>query len=98
MTSATVIFEAFFTLTKFYRLDPAQVARELRSIVELDSIRIPDKPVLIQAFDLVVTFHQLSFADCYHAALSLANCGGEIYTFDKDFSRVPGIIRLEPGE
>jgi predicted nucleic acid-binding protein len=53
--------------------------------------------ILPRTLDYYLTYSQLSFADCYHAALALEHCNGEIYTFDKDFRRVPGIARLEPG-
>ncbi len=45
---------------------------------------------------LYLAHPQLSFADCYHSALSLELCDGEIYTYDRDFSRIRGITRLEP--
>jgi predicted nucleic acid-binding protein len=97
-TSATVVFETMFTLTKTYKVNRDDAAQGLREILELDSILIADKSTLIHAFDLFAAIKQLSFADCYHAALSLEHCNGEIYTFDKEFRRVPGITRLEPGE
>ena len=97
MTSATVVFEALFTLTKSYRIDRDDAARKLRAILELDTILVSDKTALMHAFDLLAEFRQLSLADCYHAALSLEHCKGDIYTFDKDFRRVPGITRLDPG-
>jgi len=96
-TSATVVFESMFTLTKTYKIGRDAAAQGLREILELESIVIADKAALIHAFDLFAVFKQLSFADCYHAALSLEHNNGEIYTFDKEFRRIPGITRLEPG-
>ncbi len=96
-TSATVIFETMFTLTQTYRIDRDDAAREVRSILELDALPIPDKRQLRMAFDLFEAHRKLSFADCYHAALAFSSCGGEIYTFDKEFDRVPNLTRIELG-
>ena len=96
MLSATVIFETVYMLTKHYGLDRVAVARELRSILEFEAVILPDKVSVFTAFDLFTTYRQLSFADCYHAALAIAHCNSEIYTFDKDFDRVAELTRLEP--
>ena len=75
-----------------------RLSRALQSIVEFDSIVLADKAVIINALEIYPLYRALSFADCYHAALSLALCDGEIYTYDRKFSRVPGVTRLEPGQ
>jgi predicted nucleic acid-binding protein len=98
LTSSTAVFEAMYTLTKTYQLDRDEVALRLQSILELDAIHMPDKPIIFQAFRLFAQYRQLSLADCYHASLSLAQSAGQVYTFDRDFRRIPGITRLEPGE
>jgi len=97
--SLTVLFETAYVLEKVYRMDRAAVSHSLRRIAGVPGIRIAfdEAGHLLRTLELYTSVPQLSFADCYHAILSLEYCDGEIYTFDKEFSRVPGITRLEPG-
>jgi predicted nucleic acid-binding protein len=99
LLSMTVFFETAFVLEKTYGLSRANVAAAILETSRAEGIRMLDGEVdiLPRTLDYYLTYSQLSFADCYHAALALEHCNGEIYTFDKDFRRVPGIARLEPG-
>jgi predicted nucleic acid-binding protein len=94
--SATVVFEAVYILSGRYGIEREAIARTLQSIIEFDSIVLPDKAAVVNALNLYPRHRALSFADCYHAALSLARCKGQIYTYDRKFGRVSGITRLEP--
>ncbi len=96
----TVMFETVYVLTGIYRLDRVTIVEALLGIVGTPGIRIVDceAPTLDKTLSLFLSITRLSFADCYHAALSLAHCGGEMYTFDRDFDRVPDLTRLEPGD
>ena len=96
----TVIFETAYVLEKFYRIPRATIAYSMSRTMNTPGMRLLASEVehYDKAIDLYTSIPQLSFADCYHAVLSLENCNGEIYTFDQDFRRVAGITRLEPGE
>jgi predicted nucleic acid-binding protein len=96
--SATVIFEAVYILSGQFGIERGAIATALQNIIELDSIVLRDKSAVVNALEIYPRHRSLSFADCFHAALALEDCHGEIYTFDKEFRRVPGITRLEPGE
>jgi predicted nucleic acid-binding protein len=39
--------------------------------------------------------HRISFADAFNAAFMQQQIG-EIYSWDADFDRIPGIARIEP--
>jgi predicted nucleic acid-binding protein len=95
--SATVIFEAVYILSGRYGIEREAITQALQSIIEIDAIILSDKAAVVSALELYPLHHNLSYADCYHAALSLARCDGKIYTYDRMFSRVAGITRLEPG-
>jgi len=99
LVSLTVLFETAYVLEKVYQMDRAVVSHSVRRITGVPGIRIAfgEASLLLRTLELYTSLAQLSFADCYHAVLSLEYCNGEIYTFDKEFSRVPGITRLEPG-
>ncbi len=54
-----------------------------------------NKSLYYQAFDLYVT-KNISFADAFNAAYMLAEKVPNIYSWDRDFDKIEGIVRLEP--
>ena len=48
-----------------------------------------------QALDLYCE-KNISLADAYNACLTLARGEPEVYTYDTDFDKIEGIVRLEP--
>lgn len=99
LVSMTVLFEAVYVLTGVYKLDRISIGESLIAFVGTPGIELLDCEAahFIKTVALYMSIPRLSFADCYHAVLSLALCNGEIYTFDQDFDRVPDLIRREPG-
>jgi uncharacterized protein len=91
----TVIFEAVFTLERTYKQSKHHVRGILLPLIELPSILFPRKDRIRLVFDLYVD-HNISFADALHATAMVDLGLNEIVTFDTDFDRVPGIIRIEP--
>ncbi len=55
----------------------------------------PRDNVYYHAFDLYIT-NNISFADAYNAAYMLSEKVSNIYTWDTDFDKIDGIVRLEP--
>lgn len=100
LISMTVLFETAYVLERIYRLDRIAIAESLLAVMAIPGISMlpGERAHLEPTIALYMSIPQLSFADCYHARLGLAHCKGEIYTFDRDFDRVPGITRLEPGD
>lgn len=100
LISMTVFFETAYVLEKIYGMSRQQVADAIEEVSVAAGIRMIDVEIELvpSTLELYKTYPQLSFADCYHAVLALEHCNGEIYTFDQEFRRVPGITRLEPGE
>jgi predicted nucleic acid-binding protein len=98
MISMTVIFETVFVLESTYRLDRQAIAHAVETIARAPGIQFRnDEARFVEGTVALYLAHpQLSFADCYHAALSLEFCSGEIYTYDRDFNRVAEVTRLEP--
>lgn len=91
----TVIFETVFSLQRTYKRKPRAIRGALLPILELPGVGLPQKARFRRAFDIYVN-RKLPFADAYHAAL-MADLGlTEIYSFDTDFDRLPGISRREP--
>jgi predicted nucleic acid-binding protein len=95
ITSSLVIFETVFTLQCFYKVPRQRIKELILSIISLRGLHLPGKNVYYQAFDLYVA-HNISFADAYNAAYMLSEEISNIYTWDTDFDRIDGIVRLEP--
>jgi predicted nucleic acid-binding protein len=95
ITSSLVIFETVFTLQRFYKVPRESIKELVLSIVSLRGLHLPGKNVYYQAFDLYIT-KNISFADAYNAVYMLSEGISNIYTWDTDFDKVDGIVRLEP--
>ena len=92
----TVIFEAAFTLEKFYKVPRGQIRGTLLDLLQLPGIVLPGKRAYRRVFDLWVERAGLSFADCYHAVLVERLGLPALITFDHKFDRVAGVTRREP--
>jgi predicted nucleic-acid-binding protein len=94
--SETVVFEAAFVLGKYYQM-PREIIRDsLVPIIELPGIVLPGKRIFSRVFELFLERASLSFADCYHLALTESLNLNRIVAFDQAMGRIPGIVREEP--
>jgi predicted nucleic acid-binding protein len=91
----TVIFEVVFTLQKTHHSSKATIQQILLPLIELPGIILPRKRRYRAVFDLYVN-KNLPFVDAYYAVEMKGLALTEIVSFDPDFDRVPGIVRLEP--
>jgi predicted nucleic acid-binding protein len=91
----TVVFEAVFTLQRRHGVSKQAIREALLAFVRLPSVILPDKRRLLRVFDLYVDAG-LSFADAYHVAIMEQRGLDKIASFDRDFTRIPGITRVEP--
>jgi predicted nucleic acid-binding protein len=96
-TADTVVFETVFTLQRQYGVSKADIRDNLLPLLELPGIVLPGKRRLRKVFDLYVDLN-LPFADAYHVALMQRLGLRHVISFDKEFNRVPGVTRVEPGE
>jgi uncharacterized protein len=94
-TSETVVFESVFTLNRSYKMSKREVRDSMRLLLSMRGITLPDKATVLEALDLFAD-RNMSFGDAYHAALMKRLGLTEVYSFDGDFDRVPGLTRLEP--
>lgn len=94
-TAETVIFETVYTLQRLYHQPKAAIRDALLPLIELPGIVLPGKRRFREVFDLYVEFN-LPFADAYHAMIVKQSGATEIVSFDRDFDRIPGIVRVEP--
>ena len=97
ITSPLVIFEVVFTLQSFYKVPRQQIRELVLPIIFLRGLQLPDKNVYHHAFDLY-TSKNISFADAYNAAYMLSEEISYVYSWDRDFDKIEGLTRLEPGD
>jgi uncharacterized protein len=97
ITSSSVIFETVYTLQRLYRVPRKEIRDKLLPIISLRGVHLTDKSVYYKAFDLYVT-KNISFADAYNAAYMISEEVFNIYSWDRDFDKIDGIVRLEPEE
>lgn len=95
-TSDLVISEVVWILeSKPYGLDRDRIRDLVLPIVQLRGLRLSGKRVFERAFQ-VYGDKAIDFIDAYNAATMERRGLNEIYSYDPDFDRVPGITRVEP--
>ena len=94
ITSSLVIFETVFTLQSFYKVPRPRIKELVTSIISLRGLQLPGKNIYYHAFDLYIS-KNISFANAYNAAYMLAEQIPSIYSWDTDFDKIEGIIRVE---
>jgi uncharacterized protein len=96
-TSDLVIAEIVFTLSSraLYNLSRTTIRDLLLPLINLPSIKLPNKRVYQRAFDLFTNL-PIDYPDAYNAALMESRKQLEIYSYDADFDRIQNVRRLEP--
>ena len=92
----TIVFEATFTLERFYKVPRAAIRDTLLDLLQLPGIALPGKRAYRRVFALWIAQPRLSFADCYHATLVERLKLPAIITFDRAFDRLSSVTRREP--
>lgn len=92
----TAIFECIYTCQSTFHVPNDVLARLLLDIVTFPGIVTDQTDALMNALELWQSQGPLSFADCYHLALTRELGMTEIYSFDRKMNRYPGVARLEP--
>jgi predicted nucleic acid-binding protein len=94
--SDTVVFESAFVLGRQYGMPRSLIQGALKPIINLPCIVLPGKSIYQRVFELFTLRASLSFADCYHLALTESLNLNRIIAFDRDLGTIPGVIREEP--
>jgi len=96
-TTELVISELVYVLTgPLLRRERTEVAEVLRELVALPGLALDKREVVQAAMEIWVT-KNVDWIDAYHAALARARGESRLYSFDRDFDRLAGITRFEPG-
>ena len=80
-----VLMEAFFVLTKFYKVPKVEVISDLKTILSFEGVVNKDKVILFETLSIIEN-KNIDFVD----ALICANCKFQNYeklSFDKDLNK-----------
>jgi predicted nucleic acid-binding protein len=96
-TSDLAISEVVYVLTSkaLYNVSRDVIRDLLLPLIELSGLMLPNKRLYRRVFDLYTSL-PIDYADAYNAALMESRKQFEVYSYDNDFDRIPGIKRLEP--
>lgn len=96
-TSDMVVAEIAYVLSskRSYNLDRETIRDLILPIINLPGIKLPSKRLYQRVFELYVSL-PIDYVDAYHAALMESRKRNDLYSYDLDFDRVPGLTRLEP--
>lgn len=90
-----VVCDTVWTLQSFYKWPTDRIRRFIEDLVTLRGIRMARRPIVLQALYLFAE-QDIDFSDALIAAEMLQAGWEEIYSYDRDFDRVPGLRRVEP--
>jgi predicted nucleic acid-binding protein len=94
-TADVVIFETVFTLQRSYKVPKDRIRDALLPIIDLPGLVLVGKRRYRAIFDLYVT-HNIAFGDACLVAQMQQDGSREVYSFDREFDRLPNIRRLDP--
>ncbi len=92
------IADAVYVLTspQHYRLPRAQVAAMLVRLVRIREFKVDNRRAVLRALALFGRTARLDFGDAMTAARMQDRRILSIYSYDRDFDRLPGLTRQEP--
>lgn len=94
LTSVAVAEVVWVLSGRLYGWPRAQVSEVLSSVVQMGNLAVPERRQLIDALEMFGRF-DIDFIDAYQAAVA-RSLAGQVWSFDHDFDRIPGITRIEP--
>lgn len=90
-----VIAETVWILESRTNLTPREIREVLLPLLQLPALRIPNKQLWPRVFDLYCE-KRIDFVDAYNAAWMERTDLRQAYSYDRDFDRLEGVVRLTP--
>ena len=90
-----VVAETVYVLESFYKVDRAQIAMAMRSLIAFASIVTVDPALLLRAIE-VYEIDRLDFAEAYLVANAETSGVDVVASFDRTIDRITTIQRIEP--
>ena len=90
-----ILADIVWILEGYYK-QPRELIRDwIAAIISLQGLEFSDKSIALDALDIYVD-KGVDWSDAFAASQMFATRMYEIYSFDKRFSNIDGIVRLEP--
>jgi predicted nucleic acid-binding protein len=96
-TPVTTLADVVYVLVSrsLYGLPRAEVGQLVSGLVRLPNFRVANRREVLRALDLFAATN-LDFGDAFIVA-SMESAGSQaVFSYDRDFDRIPGIVRQEP--
>lgn len=87
--------DIIWTLEKFYRLSKTKINDLLTPIINLPGLHYSNKDTAYTALAFY-TRYNIDWTDAIIAAQVISKKTEVIYSYDRDFDKIPGITRMEP--
>lgn len=96
-TSESVIAEVVYVLSSkhLYNLPREEIRRLLYPLLSLPGLKLTHRKIYLRALDIYAKY-PLNFEDALTVAQMERQKISEVYSYDREFDQVVGIIRLEP--
>lgn len=97
LTTDVHIHEVAYVLASnsLYGLSHIEIRDRLRPLLLMKNLKIGNKQICLAALEVFAQYSQLDFADALAVASMRKKGITEIYSFDRDFDRVPDVTRAE---
>lgn len=90
-----VIADIVWTLEKFYQVDKSRIREMIIPILAAKGMTCTSKGRVLLALEKYAK-KNVDWTDAFVAA-QMMECGyEEIYSYDRDFDKLPGMVRIEP--
>lgn len=93
---SSVFIELAYLLTKTKDVPKNEAAAMMLEVILLPGLIVEHADAVESALKFWSHQGPLSYADCYHLALTRHLGMTQIYTFDRKMDRFPGVERVEP--
>lgn len=90
-----VLADIVWTLEKFYKLSKREIRDIMASILALKGLQFSSKAVAREAFQFYVE-KNIDWTDAFVSSQMMSKKRKQIYSYDRDFDKIPGIYRIEP--
>lgn len=94
LISDIVIAEIIWTLNRFYKWPKEKIIEFLVVLLKSSNVEF-NEPIIFSSFNTFLK-NNIKYTDAYISELMRGANIEEIYSFDRDFDKIPGIKRVEP--
>ncbi len=91
-----IVVEVVWVLHSFYKIEKNKIKQVMQAFIANEGVEMADKMDILLALTLFAD-KNVDFADALVSVHMNQNDVRGIFTFDRDFDRLPGVKRLTPG-